>query len=484
MRKNILFIGALILSLCLPFSLYAEELKITTYYPSPAGVYKNLFVQDTEQSQDKNITVAKSLQGEWNNEMFVCDKDGNGSQSSGDGTCDNPGITTDCKNVIKVKCGAGKVVYTPAIVSGQGHPFKDGAANAGLVSFSFTREYAVSDSGVLKVPDYSAPDSPGSLTDNIVPWTSGAGVMGVSDSTGVYGIGINTHPGVYGYSRFQYGVLGTTGKGGMAGVAAVVGSNMTTLNSNYNINAMYAQTEGGAIGHHAAYWAASYDGGLGFYGWKPGWGCYNGTGKNCMAPGTLFQVNKWSTDRAPALVVGTSSALDASTYGLAQEIYGAVKILHRPPAPADRVVGADPANTAGLDVNVWSNAPGADIIPAAIFTGGGGPTNVNSVLVKGGPLDVKSTILTPVITVADKITTKDLDANGNIKTISFTMTNGAAADKVLVSDDIGNASWKKLVCTPTNTLETAKGKITVDGTEYTVDIEYLKCTAVECKLEP
>ena len=59
-----------------------------------------------------------------------------------------------------------------------------------------------------------------------------------------------------------------------------------------------------------------------------------------------------------------------------------------------------------------------------------------------------------------------LDVAGATKTTNFQMTNGAAVDKVLVSDAGGNASWTSLSTAQTNAWGSTGNPGTVDGTNF------------------
>ena len=81
MRKIIIFVG-IILFFGVGFCLAQEEITITTYYPSPYGVYKNLRLYPTD---DIDPTGACSDKGvmyydDSDNQLYVCD--GSAWQSS------------------------------------------------------------------------------------------------------------------------------------------------------------------------------------------------------------------------------------------------------------------------------------------------------------------------------------------------------------------------------------------------------------------
>jgi len=177
-----------------------ETLTITTYYPSPYGVYKNLHVEDLEVYK-KVDSIGGTIT---TSEVCVKDKEGNFIQ----GTCENPDPSGgNCVEWQTIRCSR---TYRPAVVIGQAIS-QGGEATAetgsmGLLSYAYATDgYTVTD---------------GKLSVNI-PWPSGRiAILGVSDSAGVYGMSVGNlkHPGVVGYSNGQYGVWGISK--GMAAICA------------------------------------------------------------------------------------------------------------------------------------------------------------------------------------------------------------------------------------------------------------------------
>ncbi|MBI2870460.1 MAG: hypothetical protein HYY14_01990 [Candidatus Omnitrophica bacterium] len=123
------------------------------------------------------------------------------------GTCENPfpagwnGLYT-----MTIQC---QRTYRPAMTLGQVDNWGLTDGKMGLLAYALNSGAYGVESGVMKVNGSSVE----------VPWPADQiAIMGISNSVGVYGLGMDSHPGVVGYSKKQYGVYGIVGPQGQAAV--------------------------------------------------------------------------------------------------------------------------------------------------------------------------------------------------------------------------------------------------------------------------
>ncbi|MDD4909989.1 MAG: hypothetical protein PHR44_04830 [Candidatus Omnitrophica bacterium] len=194
-KRSLLVILVLAAAVFSPFTASAaeEKLEITTYYPSPYGVYKNLRVYEVD-----DITHALDEVG--GNVPICCaqvrDVSTHNVTRSG-GTCDNPIFPKANEYADRatdwLTCDRD---YRAAFVTNQK---KTWMINEGAI-------------GGLAIGSLVNPTT----FSNIVPWAGEAiGFMGVSDVVGLYGIGGH---GVKGHGRGGYGVWATADDNSIAGI--------------------------------------------------------------------------------------------------------------------------------------------------------------------------------------------------------------------------------------------------------------------------
>lgn len=297
------------------FSLAQEEITITTYYPSPQGVYRNLRVSDDRNLLKTNDTVpsfsvenlpAGSLAPIWIEGQYgylteVCaDNFGNPLYD-----CTNP-VNVGCvtERHTTIVCGRG---YEPAMTSGQVNEWAKTSGRLALLSYAFDTDHYRID------PDRRLSWNDGNTTNLVkLPWAPDQiAVLGVSNSVGLYGMSVGAHPGVYAYSARQYGLHAKSNADPDLGDndrAAVFGQGGRT--------ASFLGVNIGADDATATFRGINYGAGPIFGGWK---GC---SGAGCPEESTGFP-------KGGPIAVFDNEGSEYNDYGLVAQTEGGVAIHAR-----------------------------------------------------------------------------------------------------------------------------------------------------------